>query len=305
VTVRIGIIGYGKIAVDQHVPAIAATPGLAWVAAVSRSIAPIDGIATYTDHRAMLAAGGVDAVAVCTPTQYHYAITRDCLDAGLPVLLEKPPTATTAAFEALIAHAFERRILLFAAWHSRFAAGVEGARAALAGRTVTAIDIAWHEDVRRWHPGQQWIWAAGGLGVFDPGVNALSIATHIVAQPLILDGAELDFPAGRDAPIAARLRWEGLNGEVSFDWRPQLEDVRWTIRIASDGPEVLLTDGGATLSIGGNPVPVAPLIEYHGVYRRFAELLTSGTSDADPTPLRVVADAFLIGKRNEVAAFAD
>ena len=304
-TVRIGIIGYGKIAVDAHVPAIAATPGLTWTAAVSRSIAPIDGIATFSDHREMLAAGVIDAVAVSTPTQFHYSITRDCLDAGLPVLLEKPPTATTAAFDALVAHAAARHGLLFAAWHSRFAAGVEAARAVLAGRSVTALDIDWHEDVRRWHPGQQWIWAPGGLGVFDPGVNAFSIATHIVPQPLILDEAELDFPVGRDAPIAARLKWEGLAGGVSLDWRPAPADIGWTIRVTTDRGEILLSDGGAKLSVDGADVAVTPLPEYHGVYRRFAALLDSRTTDADAAPLRLAADAFLIGKRIEVAAFVD
>jgi hypothetical protein len=41
------------------------------------------------------------------------------------------------------------------------------------------VEIVWHEDVRKWHPGQQWIWEPGGFGVFDPGINALSIATRI------------------------------------------------------------------------------------------------------------------------------
>ncbi len=36
------------------------------------------------------------------------------------------------------------------------------------------------EDVRRWHPGQDWIWEAGGFGVFDPGINALSILTEVL-----------------------------------------------------------------------------------------------------------------------------
>ena len=40
--------------------------------------------------------------------------------------------------------------------------------------------VTWKEDVRHWHPGQQWIWEAGGFGVFDPGINALSIVTKIM-----------------------------------------------------------------------------------------------------------------------------
>ena len=58
--------------------------------------------------------------------------------------------------------------------------------------------------MRRWHPGQAWIWEPGGFGVFDPGINALSIATSIFA-PFFLTAARLDFPENRDAPIAAAL----------------------------------------------------------------------------------------------------
>ena len=45
-------------------------------------------------------------------------------------------------------------------------------------RTIRTLTVAWKEDVRIWHPGQAWIWKAGGLGVFDPGINALSIYEH-------------------------------------------------------------------------------------------------------------------------------
>ena len=251
----------------------------------------------------MLAAKVVDAVAVCTPTQFHYAITRDCLRAGVDVLLEKPPTATLTAFEDLVAQAAAEKRVLFQSWHSRFAAGVETARAALAGKTVTALDIIWHEDVRHWHPGQDWIWTAGGFGVLDPGINAFSIATRIVAVPLILDHTELDIPAGFQSPITARMGWSGLGGGVDLDWRgltPQL----WTINVTcSDAPPLVLTDGGATLNIGGVNVPVAPQVEYEGAYAHFASQLASRTSDADAAPLRLAADAFLIGSRKTVDAF--
>ena len=45
--------------------------------------------------------------------------------------------------------------------------------------------------------------------------------------------------------------------------------------------------------------------EYRGLYRRFVELAATGTSDVDLTPLRLVADAFLLGRRNIVDSFED
>jgi hypothetical protein len=61
------------------------------------------------------------------------------------------------------------------------------------------------EDVRVWHPGQRWIWQPGGLGVFDPGINALSILTHIIPGIYRLSSADLSYPANCDTPIAAHL----------------------------------------------------------------------------------------------------
>ncbi|RAG46972.1 gfo/Idh/MocA family oxidoreductase, partial [Burkholderia multivorans] len=88
-----------------------------------------------------------------------------------------------AALEAL---ARSRGLTLFATWHSRCASAVEPARAWLATREIRAVQVRWKEDVRRWHPGQQWIWEPGGLGVFDPGINALSIVTRILPRELVL-----------------------------------------------------------------------------------------------------------------------
>jgi D-galactose 1-dehydrogenase len=45
--------------------------------------------------------------------------------------------------------------------------------------------------------------------------------------------------------------------------------------------------------------------EYARLYRRFAQLLASRTSDADLRPFRLVADAFLIGRRRVVGRFEE
>jgi D-galactose 1-dehydrogenase len=45
--------------------------------------------------------------------------------------------------------------------------------------------------------------------------------------------------------------------------------------------------------------------EYQGIYRRFDALLTIGRSEIDEAPFRLVADAFMVGKRVQVEAFED
>jgi D-galactose 1-dehydrogenase len=110
------------------------------------------------------------------------------LEHGRHVLLEKPPGATVGEVHALADLARRQGVTLFASWHSRHAPAVEPARAWLAGRKILGVTITWKEDVRVWHPGQKWIWQAGGLGVFDPGINALSILTHIIRRARVERG---------------------------------------------------------------------------------------------------------------------
>jgi D-galactose 1-dehydrogenase len=196
---------------------------------------------------------------------------------------------------------------LFATWHSRFAPAVEPARQWLATRRINSVSISWKEDVRVWHPGQGWIWEPGGLGVFDPGINALSILTRILPQPLFVTAAELSFPANREAPIAAHLSLAdaaGLAIAAEFDFR-QTGPQSWDIVVETDGGPLKLSGGGARLVAGSEVLVDAAEAEYRGLYSRFVELTPTGTSDVDLTPLRLVADAFMLGRRHIVEAFED
>jgi D-galactose 1-dehydrogenase len=134
------------------------------------------------------------------------------LKAGKHVLLEKPPAATVSELMPLLSIATKARRTLFATWHSRFAPAVEPARTFLADRLIKAVDVVWKEDVKTWHPGQAWIWQPGGLGVFDPGINALSVVTRILPQPFFLAKADLSFPANCGTPIAADLAFTDDTG---------------------------------------------------------------------------------------------
>jgi len=305
--IRIAIVGYGKIAKDQHVPSIAADPRFVLAAVVSPR-APADaGVPVFPSTEAMLdaMAGELDAVAVCTPPTVRLAVAKAAFAAGLDVLLEKPPAATLGEIEEIERLGREAGRTLFTAWHSQHAAAVAGARAALAGKRVRALRIDWHEDVRKWHPGQEWIWAPGGFGVFDPGINALSIATRILPSRLFVREAMLSFPENKQTPIAARIAFEGEAGKfgADLDWR-YTEGERWTIRVETeDGTALELLDGGARMTLDGEAQRVEGAGEYPSLYARFAELVEARQSDVDREPLRIVADAFLVGRREIVEPF--
>ncbi|PTQ13095.1 galactose 1-dehydrogenase [Sphingomonas oleivorans] len=304
--VRMVIVGVGKIARDQHDPAIAADDGFELAALVSHSGSGLRDLPRYATLGDLLRDGPpVDAIAICTPPQVRSAIALPALAAGLHVMLEKPPAATLSDFERLRVAADTHDRTLFATWHSRHAPMVAAAKAWLAGRRIARGKVIWRENVRQWHPGQRWLWQPGGLGVFDPGINALSILTEICPEMLTVEEAAFETPANAFAPIGARLTLQSGGADIAadFDFR-QTGEQSWNIHIETDdGGTLALTHGGSRLSIDGEPERGAPEAEYPGVYRRFAELIAAGRSDADPSPLRLVADAFLIARNVLVEPF--
>lgn len=302
---RLAIVGLGKIARDQHLPAVARLPDVAVAAVVSRN-ATLDGVPGFATLEELFASDvAVDAVALCTPPQVRRAQAALALAAGKHVMLEKPPGATVSELAPLIATARDQGLTLFATWHSRHAPAVEPARAFLAANRPLAVRIDWREDVRVWHPGQDWIFEAGGLGVFDPGINALSILTRILPRPVFLRAAGLAFPANREAPIAAELDLAdaaGLPIRAEFDFL-QSGPQSWDMRIETEGGTLLLSAGGAKLDHDGRALVDEPEAEYPALYRRFADLVSRRESDVDLAPLQLVADAFLLGRRRGVEAF--
>ncbi len=127
------LVGIGKIAEDQHIPAIAASADWTLAATVSRK-GRVAGVAAFTDIDAALAERpDVPVVSLCLPPQPRFAYAQAALRAGRHVMLEKPPGQTLAEVHALVALAEAQGVTLFATWHSRMAAGVAPASGVAGG----------------------------------------------------------------------------------------------------------------------------------------------------------------------------
>jgi D-galactose 1-dehydrogenase len=307
----IAIIGVGKVAREEHLPVIAENPRFKLVGVVSQRGAEAPGVPSFrTPAELYDRMPDLSAVAICTPPHVRHEIAREALDAGKHVLLEKPPTRTMAELRDLTAYAAERRRSIFATWHAQYNAAVDEAKKRLAGRKIRSLSVNWKEDVRQFHPGHDWIWDADNSGVFDPGVNALSILTKIMPRPPLVDSAALVYPANRDAPIAASLVLTSEAAEspatrivAEFDWRHK-GDKSWEIDIETDeGDELRLTHGGSTLFVNGVKVVETPNLEYRAIYERFARLLDAGESAMDASSFELVVAAFRVGVRQTTVPF--
>jgi len=305
--IKIAIIGLGKIARDQHIPSLNSSDAFE-LAAVASPHGKLDGIPSFSDIETLLRAmPEVTAVALCTTPQVRYDIARFALLQGRHVLLEKPPGVTVSEVLALADLAKQRRVTLFAGWHSRHARAVEPARVWLARRKIFEVVITWKEDVRVWHPAQPWIWKAGGLGVFDPGINALSILTGIMPGTFALKSAELSYPGNCETPIAARLVLTGPRDAIThieLDFL-QTGPPTWDIDVETDAGRLSLSMGGSVMTVDNRPVATVPATEYANLYTHFAELIRLGRVDVDIVPLQLVADSFLCGRRVDVEPFVE
>lgn len=306
---KIAIIGVGKIAVDQHLPVIDRSDDFKVAATVSsRLIAHRDLPVYRTAAELYEAMPEVDLVAVCTPPGVRHAYVREALDAGKHVLMEKPPTPTISELDDLVAHARKKKRILFQTWHSRYNEAVDAARKIIKRDGVKSVRIDWRESVRKWHPGQEWVWEPGGFGVCDPGINALSIFTKIVPFPVFVELATLRFPSNRQTPVDVDIVFKSAEPDrpemsANFNWLEETGEI-WTIRVVTGrGDELKLENGGRKLLVNGAPVIENPDNEYEQIYAHFAKLLKKGKSDVTDEPLRLVADAFLLGARENVAEF--
>src|SRR5437762_14081463 len=123
---RVAIIGCGKIA-DQHVQVIRRIPDCTIAGLCDRELLMAKQLAERfeinafsSDLRELLATTSPDVIHITTPPQSHYALARECLEAGKHVYLEKPFTVTAEEAESLIELAEHKHIKITAGHNLQF-----------------------------------------------------------------------------------------------------------------------------------------------------------------------------------------
>ncbi len=124
---KVGVIGVGYLG-RFHALIYARMPGVELVGVVDADreraevVAAEAGCAAVTDPQALL--GRVEAISIVVPTSLHLEIARPFLEAGIPMLLEKPIAPSMIEAETLVKLAEERDVLLQIGHLERFNAGV-------------------------------------------------------------------------------------------------------------------------------------------------------------------------------------
>lgn len=133
---RAGVIGVGYLG-RFHAQKYAALEDvdLVGIADVSREradeVAAEVGTTAFTDYRELL--DQVDLVSIVVPTQYHFPVAKDCLEAGCHILLEKPVTQTVEEADELIRMAGNRRLVFQVGHLERFNPAIMALKGVLKG----------------------------------------------------------------------------------------------------------------------------------------------------------------------------
>lgn len=254
---RGAVIGYGLAGSVFHAPLIASTPGLTvGIVVTSNPARQAEAARAHPDARVVPNPEAVferasehDFVVVATPNDVHVPLARRALDAGLPVVVDKPLAPTAAEARSLVEHAEQRGVQLTVFLNRRWDSEQLTLRRLLDEQELG--EVLRHESrLERWRPAlsERKTWreasppeAGGGL--------LLDLGTHLVDQAIVLFGpvsrvyAELDSRRGGPADDDAFLALQHTSGARSHLWASVLAAAPGPrLRVLGDRAAYIITD---------------------------------------------------------------
>ncbi len=222
-------------------------------------------IATYRDLVTLLNERRPDAVFLATPTATHAALARECLQRGVPLLVEKPLASGPIQARALAAAAQESGVVAMAAHQLALLPGI----AALASAPGSHLFVRW--QMQSTAPDAPRRWQRQSL------LQQLHHGMEVVIQvfgdrPLLVEQVQFSG-AGRPEKIRARLVLGDNVADLSLDYsagQDELEVSRGQTRVVRSSTGVTVVQGERVERHRGS--------DRAGVLRAFAQSVRSGTS---------------------------
>ncbi|WP_308600478.1 Gfo/Idh/MocA family oxidoreductase [Massilia sp. Dwa41.01b] len=216
-----GILGTGGIA-RAFALALRDTPGACLAAVGSRTLASSTafvaelgapaGARACGSYEELVATPDVDIVYIATPHPLHAVNALMALDAGKPVLVEKPFAMSLREAEAVVAKARDKKLFLMEAMWTRFMPALEALKRVVdAGEigtpTLLQADFGFSAPLDPEHRVNKR--ALGGGALLDLGIYPLSIASAILVQPADITAQATFGPTGVDLTTVFSLRHPG------------------------------------------------------------------------------------------------
>lgn len=222
-TIRWGIAGTGTIA--RHFASdINFAHGARLSAVCSRELTRAKqfagrqpGVTAFGSLASMIGSDVVDAAYIATPNMAHHAQTLECIDAGIPVLVEKPMTASLGEALEIRQAARDKSSFAMEAMWSRYLPAIKSLRTAIRDGIIGPVrrleaDIAWKHDFDARN--RFFDKAQGGGALLDLGIYPVSLARYFLGDPDSVDGAWRAAPSGVDMAATLQLRFAGAQAEI-------------------------------------------------------------------------------------------
>lgn len=318
---RVGLLGYGLAGRVFHAPLIAACPDLVLAAVVTRDSERRAALRAVHPGAEVLEApeqlweraGSLDLVVVATPNRSHAALARAALQAGLPVVVDKPLATSAAEARALIdeARARGRRLTVFQ--NRRWDGDFLTLRKLIAEGALGAIH-RFESRFERWNPVPRPGWResgdpaeAGGL-LFDLGAHLVDQAVQLFGPVRAvygeLDrrraGVAIDDDAFVALTHASGVRSHLWMSKVAAQRAPRfrvLGDRATFVKYGLDGQEAAMAIGVVPGSAGwgeeladrwgflGEEGTAQPVATVPGDYPRFYAALAAALRGDGPLPV--------------------
>jgi predicted dehydrogenase len=254
---RGAVIGYGLAGSVFHAPLIAATPGLKVSAVVTgnperqaaASRAYPDSTITSDPEEVFGRASDQDFVVVAAPNDVHVALGRKALDAGLPVVVDKPFAPTADEARSLVEHAEKLGVPITAYMNRRWDSDQLTLRRLLKDQRLGKV-LRYESRLERWRPAlaEPRPWSETSPPEAGGGI-LLDLGCHLVDQAILLFGevkhvyAELANHRGGGADDDALVALEHKSGVRSHLWTSLLAASPGPrLRVLGDRAAYLVTD---------------------------------------------------------------
>jgi len=242
--VRVGVIGAGAIA-PAHLRHYQANRAVELIAVCdvdegrAKAAASQFGVPnTFTDHKAMLKAGGLDAVSVCTPNCGHAPQSIDSLKAGLHVMCEKPLAMNAGEARRMVDTARANKKILMTAQCMRYSGAAQTLKKMCdAGRfgdlyfgkavllRRAGIPRGWFQDKAQ----------GGGGPLLDIGVHVLDLLWYLMGCPTPL------------AAYGVTFDYLGRSGQGAGGWGVGYNPGPFTVEDLASG--LIRFEGGQAISL--------------------------------------------------------
>ncbi|MCU1269361.1 MAG: hypothetical protein JWN74_655 [Acidobacteriaceae bacterium] len=252
---RFGIVGFGLHAVKRLMPGFALSKNCTVTALSRRDLTQAQ--ASAREHKIPLAFDSaadlcrspeVDAVLVTTPNSFHLKDVLTAVEAGKPVLCEKPLAMNAAEAKEMVEAARRRHVRFGVAHVFRFNESVRKLREHVAARKIgqpifARSEFSFLADLS--HP-RKWLYDASVAGagpIFDIGVHCIDTLRFVLQDEVVRVSATAAADKGSgDVESVAALTLEfsrGTLGTVLVSYRAE---YRTPLEIVGDAGALWAND---------------------------------------------------------------